>query len=89
MFCLLFLVFYFLGSYLVNDINNFKVGTIFPPKYAGQCAKFNDEDIHTINIGKKKFVTASNCALVDTTYTMKASDDYLARNNFTILEVIN
>ena len=74
---------------LHDDINNFKVGTTFPPKYAGQCAKFNDEDIHTINIGKKKFITASNCALVDTTYTMKASDDYLARNNFTILEVIN
>ena len=77
------------AEFLDNDIKNFKIGTVFPPIYAGQCAKFNDEEIHSIIIDGKKFTTASNCALCDTTYTLKASDDYLSRNNFTLLEQIN
>lgn len=77
------------AEFLNDDINNFKIGTVFPPEYAGQCAKFNDEEIHSIVIDSKKFTTASNCALCDTTYTLKASDDYLSRNNFTLLEQIN
>lgn len=78
------------GSEMLKSINDFKVGTIFPSKYSGQCAKYNDEDIHYLTSPKKhKFITGSNIALVDTTYTLNACDDYLKRNNFTVLEVIN
>lgn len=78
------------GAKMLKSVNDFKVGLTFPPEYAGQCAKYNDDEIHVLNTpGGHKFTTASNIALCDTTYTLNASDDYLKRNNFTILEVIN
>lgn len=78
------------GKNALNSIEDFKIGFVFDPEYAGQCAKYNDEDFHFLKTKKDhKFEAASNIALVDTTYTLNASDDYLARDTFTILEQIN
>lgn len=78
------------GSEALKSIEDFKVGFIFGAEYAGQCAKYNDDDFHYLTTRKNhKFVTASNIALVDSEYTLNASDDYLARDTFTILERIN
>lgn len=78
------------GAKKLKSIEDFKVGLTFDSEYAGQCAKYNDDEIHTLKTLKgKKFNTASNIALVDITYTLNACDDYLKRNNFTVLEVIN
>lgn len=78
------------GAKALKTIDNFKVGFKFDSEYAGQCAKYNDEGFHFLTTAKgHKFETASNIALVDTDYTLNASDDYLAKANFTIYERIN
>lgn len=77
------------GAKHLKDIYDFKTGLVFPTEYAGSCAKYNDEDIHYLNQGKKRFRTASNIAICPTEYTLKACDDYLAKAYYTSLEQIN
>lgn len=78
------------GAEMFESVNDFKVGHVFPSEYAGQCAKYNDVDFHFLKTPKgHKFETASNIALVDSKYELNASDDYLKRDTFLLLEVIN
>lgn len=74
-----------LGVKELKDIKNFNVDFTFTES-GGQCAKYNDEPIHTLTFGGVSFETASNIAIVPTTYKLNSCDDYLSRTNFTILE---
>lgn len=74
-----------IGAKELKDINNFKEGFTFVDG-GGQCAKYNDEEIHTLTFGGVSFESASNIAIVPTTYKLNSCDDYLSRTNFTVLE---
>lgn len=57
-------------------IDKFKNGTII--KNSGHLTAFyNDDEIHTIEINGEKITTAANLALVDNTYTLGVTDEYL------------
>lgn len=57
-------------------IDRFTNGEVI--KNAGHLvAYYNDDDIYTLDIGYRKITTASNVALVDDTYTLGWTDDYL------------
>lgn len=73
------------GAKELKDINNFKEEFTFIES-GGQCAKYNDEEIHELTFNGISFETASNIAIVPTTYKLNSCDDYLSRTNFTILE---
>ena len=57
-------------------IDRFKNGTVI--KDSGHLTAFyNDDEIHTITIDGVRIETASNLALVDNTYTLGVTDEYL------------
>lgn len=57
-------------------LESFKHGTII--KDSGHLTAFyNDDDIHTITIDGVEIETASNVALVDNTYTLGITDEYI------------
>ena len=57
-------------------IDKFKNGTRI--KDSGHLTAFyNDDEIHTITVNGREIETASNVALVDNTYTLGVSDEYL------------
>lgn len=57
-------------------LESFKHGTII--KDSGHLTAFyNDDDIHTITIDGVEIETASNVALVDNTYTLGVTDEYI------------
>ena len=57
-------------------LKSFKHGTII--KDSGHLTAFyNDDDIHTITIDGVEIETASNVALVDNTYTLGVTDEYI------------
>lgn len=67
-----------IGSKFFNEhgIEAFKNGTTI--ENSGHLvAYYNDDDIHRITIDGCTFTTASNVALVDDTYTIGITDDYL------------
>ena len=69
----------------LGSLENFDENFIFYES-GGQCAKYNDEEIHKIEFNGISFETASNIAIVPSTYKLKSCDDYLSRTNFTIFE---
>lgn len=73
------------GAKELDSIENFDENFTFYES-GGQCAKYNDEVIHTLNFNGVEFETASNIAIVPSTYKLKSCDDYLSRTNFTVLE---
>lgn len=65
-----------------NGLDDFKIGKIFTDS-GRTVSYFNERDVHTIKVvdcyGKEcEFTTASNIAIVDTTYTLGISDEYAA-----------
>lgn len=65
-----------------NGLADFKIGKIFTDS-GRTVSYFNESDVHTIKVvdynGKEsEFTTASNIAIVDTTYTLGVSDEYAA-----------
>lgn len=65
-----------------NGLDDFKIGKIFIDS-GRTVSYFNERDVHTIKVvdcyGKEcEFTTASNIAIVDTTYTLAISDEYAA-----------
>lgn len=63
-----------------NGLDDFKIGKIFTDS-GRTVSYFNESNIHTIKAkdytGKEcEFTTASNIAIVDTTYTLGISDEY-------------
>lgn len=65
-----------------NGLDDFKIGKIFIDS-GRTVSYFNERDVHTIKVvdcyGKEcEFTTASNIAIVDTTYTLGISDEYAA-----------
>lgn len=65
-----------------NGLDDFKIGKIFINS-GRTVSYFNERDVHTIKVvdcyGKEcEFTTASNIAIVDTTYTLGISDEYAA-----------
>lgn len=65
-----------------NGLDDFKIGKIFTDS-GRTVSYFNESDVHTIKVrdytGKDcEFTTASNIAIVDTTYTLGISDEYAA-----------
>lgn len=59
-----------------NGIDSFAIGTTL--KDSGHLTAFyNDVGIHEITIDHCKILTASNVALIDNTYTIGVTDDYL------------
>ena len=57
-------------------IDKFKHGTVI--RDSGHLTAFyNDDEIHEIEIDGEKIVTASNVALVDNTYTLGVTDEYM------------
>lgn len=65
-----------------NGLDDFKIGKIFIDS-GRTVSYFNERDVHTIKVvdcyGKEcEFTTASNIAIVNTTYTLGISDEYAA-----------
>lgn len=63
-----------------NGISDFKIGKLFTDS-GRTVSYFNESSIHSITItdyiGKKStFTTASNIAIIDTTYTLGITDEY-------------
>lgn len=59
-----------------HGIEAFRNGTVI--KDSGHLTAFyNDDEIHTITIDGEEIETASNVALVDNTYTLGVTDEYL------------
>lgn len=60
----------------LKRVDNLKTGFIFSGEAGGKELYYNDEPIHTINIEGKEIVTASNVALIDSTYTVGVTLEY-------------
>ena len=73
------------GAKELNSLENFDEDFTFVES-GGQCAKYNDEPIHQLTFGGVSFESASNIAIVPSTYKLNSCDDYLAKTNFTVLE---
>ena len=62
--------------FTTNGLDSFKIGTVI--KDSGHLtAYYNDDNIHTITIKGCTMTTASNAALIDNTYTIGVTDEYL------------
>ena len=62
--------------FLMHGIDAFKNGTRI--KNSGHLTAFyNDDEIHEIEIDGEKIETAANVALIDNTYTIGVTDEYL------------
>lgn len=59
-----------------NGISAFKIGTVIPDS-GHLVAYYNDDNIHTIRVKGCKIETASNVALIDDTYTIGVTEEYL------------
>lgn len=59
-----------------NGIDSFKIGTVIPES-GHLVAYYNDDQEHYITIDGCKIKTASNVALVDDTYTIGVTGEYL------------
>lgn len=60
----------------VNGLDAFKIGNVIPDS-GHLTAFYNDDNIHQITIKGCTFTTASNVALIDNTYTIGVTDEYL------------
>lgn len=64
-----------------HGLDKFEIGTTI--ENSGHLvAYYNDDEIHEIEIDGVKMETASNLALIDDTYTIGVTDDYLALLGF-------
>ena len=55
----------------------FKKGIILKPKVCGRTtAYYNTEPIHKLKFGDYEFTTASNLAIIPTTYELGVTDEY-------------
>ena len=66
------------GEKFFNErgINAFDIGTVI--ENSGHLvAYYNDDDIHQITVNGCTFTTASNTALIDDTYTIGVTGEYL------------
>lgn len=59
-----------------NGLDAFKIGNVIPDS-GHLTAFYNDDNIHQITIKGCTFTTASNVALIDNTYTIGVTDEYL------------
>ena len=64
------------GAKVMGNVDNFVIGKTFN-NIGRTVSWFNDCEPHTINIDNCEFTTGSNIAILDTTYTIGVSDDYL------------
>lgn len=75
--------------FTANGIESFKIGQII--ENSGHLvAYYNDDDIHDITVDGVTMVSASNLALIDDTYTIGVTSDYmniLLRNSQNILDM--
>ena len=60
----------------LKQVDNLKNGFIFSGDAGGKELYYNDEPIHTIEVNGCEILTASNVALVDSTYTVGITTDY-------------
>ena len=61
----------------MRSASDVEIGTVI--KDSGHLTAFyNDDGIHQIEVDGCKMITASNVALVDNTYTLGVSDQYLS-----------
>lgn len=59
-----------------NGLESFKIGTVI--KDSGHLtAYYNDDNIHTITVNGCTMTTASNVALIDNTYKIGVTDEYI------------
>lgn len=63
------------GAERVGSVDNFNIGTTFED-VGRSTSWYNDEDIHTITVNNDTFTTASNIAIIETTYTLGVTDSY-------------
>ena len=63
-----------------KGLEAFKIGAVIPQS-GHLVAFYNDDEIHTIEVDGVKMETASNVALIDDTYTIGVTSDYLALMN--------
>ena len=62
--------------FTTNGLDAFKIGTVI--KDSGHLtAYYNDDNIHTITVKGCTMTSASNAALIDNTYTIGVTDEYL------------
>ena len=59
-----------------NGLDAFKIGNVIPDS-GHLTAFYNNDNIHQITIKGCTFTTASNVALIDNTYTIGVTDEYL------------
>ena len=59
-----------------NGLDSFEIGTVITDS-GHLTAFYNDDGIHQIEVVGCKMITGSNVALVDNTYTLGVSDQYL------------
>ena len=60
----------------LKKVENLKNGFIFSGEAGGKELYYNDEPIHTIEVGGEEILTASNVAIVDSTYTVGITNEY-------------
>lgn len=66
------------GAKFFKSVSNFKINTIVPKEYSGRLASVvHDEPIHTINIDGEDIETASSWAMVESTYFLGQTFDYM------------
>ena len=67
----------------IGGIEKFDIGLIFPPGGGGgQEAHWNDEQIHTIKVNDVEIETASNVGLIDSTYTLGVTEEFMENMKF-------
>ena len=64
-----------LGAKAVGKIENFKIGKVYQ-NVGRTVAYYNESKPHYITVGGDTFLTASNIAIVDTTYELGVTNEY-------------
>lgn len=59
-----------------NGVDAFRIGTVINDS-GHLTAFYNDDEIHTLDINGGRFTSASNVALVDNTYTIGVTNEYM------------
>lgn len=76
------------GAERVGNVNKFNIGTTFSD--VGRTTSwYNDETIHSITVNGDTFTTASNIAVIETTYTLGVTDSYfeVLQNPYLYLDI--
>lgn len=75
------------GAKAVETLENFKIDSLPFENVGRQTAYYNDESPHYMEYDGSRFLTASNIALVDTTYTLGVTGTYRQLISGNLLEI--